>query len=66
VTYLKKILPMIKQLGGTGVMIEWEDMFPFTARYIEDKFLFTTRCTEGMFPFTARYLEGMFLFTAGT
>ena len=33
VEYLKKILPIIKQLGATGVMIEWEDMVPFTGRY---------------------------------
>jgi hypothetical protein len=32
VDYLVKILPIMKQLGATGIMMEWEDMFPFTGR----------------------------------
>jgi len=32
VSYLKKILPMLKQLGATGILWEWEDTFPFTGR----------------------------------
>lgn len=27
--YLLKLVPFIKQIGATGVMIEYEDMFPF-------------------------------------
>lgn len=29
VSYLQKILPLVKNLGATGVLIEWEDMFPW-------------------------------------
>ncbi|CAB3375964.1 Hypothetical predicted protein [Cloeon dipterum] len=28
-TYLLQLLPIFKQLGATGVLLEWEDMFPF-------------------------------------
>lgn len=34
-SYLKKILPMLKQLGATGILWEWEDTFPFTGRLAE-------------------------------
>lgn len=27
--YLKAILPLIKDLGATGILLEWEDMFPW-------------------------------------
>ncbi|XP_075222882.1 hexosaminidase D-like isoform X1 [Lycorma delicatula] len=30
VSYLKRILPLAKELGATGVLLEWEDMFPWT------------------------------------
>ncbi|XP_066996937.2 hexosaminidase D [Anabrus simplex] len=30
VSFLKRIFPLVKQLGATGVLLEWEDMFPFT------------------------------------
>lgn len=30
VSFLKKLFPLIRKLGGTGVLLEWEDMFPFT------------------------------------
>jgi len=32
VSYLKKILPILKDAGATGVLWEWEDSFPFTGR----------------------------------
>ncbi|XP_023324784.1 hexosaminidase D [Eurytemora carolleeae] len=32
VSYLKQILPMVKDLGATGILWEWEDTFPFTGR----------------------------------
>lgn len=28
--YLLQILPVLKQLGATGLLVEYEDMFPFT------------------------------------
>ena len=30
--YLKKVLTMSKGLGATGVLVEWEDMFPWSGR----------------------------------
>lgn len=30
ISYLKRILPVLKSLGATGIIIEYEDMFPFT------------------------------------
>lgn len=30
ISYLKRLLPIIKSLGATGVLIEYEDMFPYT------------------------------------
>jgi len=32
VEYIKKVLPIFKQLGATGLLIEWEDMFPWKGR----------------------------------
>ena len=32
ITYLKKVLTMSKGLGATGVLVEWEDMFPWSGR----------------------------------
>lgn len=29
-TYLRKIFPLIKKFGGTGLLLEWEDMFPWS------------------------------------
>jgi hypothetical protein len=30
ISYLKKLLPIFKRLGATGLLLEWEDMFPFS------------------------------------
>jgi hexosaminidase len=30
VSYLKRLLPLIRQLGATGILLEYEDMFPFS------------------------------------
>lgn len=27
--YFKKIISLVKRLGATGLLLEWEDMFPF-------------------------------------
>ncbi|CAF2989518.1 unnamed protein product [Rotaria sp. Silwood2] len=32
VDYYEKLFPFLKQLGATGLLIEYEDMFPFTNR----------------------------------
>ncbi|RZF43937.1 hypothetical protein LSTR_LSTR006745 [Laodelphax striatellus] len=32
VSYLKRIMSLAKELGATGVLIEWEDMFPWAGR----------------------------------
>jgi hexosaminidase len=32
IDYIKKILTMSKRLGATGVLVEWEDMFPWSGR----------------------------------
>lgn len=29
-SFLKRLLPIIKTLGATGLLIEYEDMFPYT------------------------------------
>lgn len=29
IEYLKQLIPMIAQLGGTGLLLEYEDMFPY-------------------------------------
>lgn len=28
--YLQKLFPLIKKFGGTGLLLEWEDMFPWS------------------------------------
>ncbi|MFH4978579.1 hypothetical protein AB6A40_005288 [Gnathostoma spinigerum] len=28
-SYLEKLIPLIRQMGGTGILIEYEDMFPY-------------------------------------
>lgn len=30
ISYLKRLLPIVKSLGATGLLIEYEDMFPFS------------------------------------
>lgn len=30
VAYLRKLFPMLKELGATGILLEWEDMFPWS------------------------------------
>lgn len=30
ISYLKRLLPILKSLGATGILIEYEDMFPYT------------------------------------
>ncbi|XP_018335239.1 hexosaminidase D [Agrilus planipennis] len=30
ISYLEKFLPFIKEIGATGILLEWEDTFPFT------------------------------------
>lgn len=30
VSFLKRLFPLIRQLGATGVLLEYEDMFPFS------------------------------------
>ena len=32
IDYMKKVVVMSKELGATGVLIEYEDMFPWTGR----------------------------------
>ena len=32
IQYIKKVLTMSKSLGATGVLVEWEDMFPWSGR----------------------------------
>lgn len=34
VQYLKSMFSLIKQLGGTGVLLEWEDMFPYEGEFL--------------------------------
>ena len=29
VSYLSKIIPLLRQWGATGILIEYEDMFPY-------------------------------------
>lgn len=28
--YLEKLFPLLKEIGSTGILLEWEDTFPFT------------------------------------
>jgi hexosaminidase len=30
VSYLKRLFPLVRELGATAVLLEWEDMFPFS------------------------------------
>ena len=32
IQYLKKVLTLSQGLGATGVLVEWEDMFPWSGR----------------------------------
>jgi hypothetical protein len=32
IQYIRKVLTMSKTLGATGVLVEWEDMFPWSGR----------------------------------
>ena len=32
IEYYQKLFPFLKQLGATGLLVEYEDMFPFTDR----------------------------------
>lgn len=32
ITYYKKLFPLLKTLGATGILIEYEDMFPYTGK----------------------------------
>lgn len=32
ISYFKEFLPLVKQLGATGLLIEYEDMFPYTGK----------------------------------
>jgi hypothetical protein len=36
--YLKKFFPLIKQHGATGILLEYEDTFPFTSLLAEAKY----------------------------
>ena len=33
ISYMKKVVSMSKRLGATGVLIEYEDMFPWSGRW---------------------------------
>ena len=33
VSYIKKVIKLSKQLGATGILMEYEDMFPFWGEY---------------------------------
>jgi hypothetical protein len=35
--YFKKFIPFIKENGATGILLEYEDMFPFTGKLAEAK-----------------------------
>ena len=35
--YLKKLIPFLKKHGASGLLLEYEDMFPFTGRLAEAK-----------------------------
>ena len=34
VDYIVKVLTISKELGATGVLLEWEDMFPWSGRFV--------------------------------
>ena len=34
VDYIAKVLTISKELGATGVLLEWEDMFPWSGRFV--------------------------------
>ena len=34
VDYIAKVLTISKELGATGVLLEWEDMFPWSGRLV--------------------------------
>jgi hypothetical protein len=38
IEYLKKFIPFIKQHGATGILLEYEDTFPFTGQLAEAKY----------------------------
>nr|CAH7712483.1 unnamed protein product [Callosobruchus chinensis] len=35
VTFLEKLFPFIKDIGATGILLEWEDTFPYTKELIQ-------------------------------
>lgn len=39
-SYFKTFIPMLKQLGATGILIEYEDTFPFEGQLAEAKYGF--------------------------
>ena len=32
ISYIEKVLKLVKSAGATGVLVEWEDMFPFSGK----------------------------------
>ena len=48
IDYMKKVVTLSKKLGATGVLIEYEDMFPWTGRYVVKKLriLKSCKCTN--------------------
>lgn len=43
VSYIKQVLDLVKHLGATGVLLEWEDMFPY-----KGKFSTSSRCSANI------------------
>lgn len=35
VSYFQQLFPFLRQLGSTGILLEWEDMFPFSGPKLE-------------------------------
>lgn len=35
ISYLEKLLPYIKDIGATGILLEWEDTFPYSKELIQ-------------------------------
>ncbi|CAH1958812.1 unnamed protein product [Acanthoscelides obtectus] len=35
VSYFEKLFPFIKDIGATGILLEWEDTFPYTKELIQ-------------------------------